>query len=366
MGIVADSESSMDNLAKIIEESIAAGEMTQSVHDKIMKAIHRDGQIDQEESKLLSLLFQATRTGELRIIDSDRDALGPSHLLNTHKQDAIERQNRTPQPVTTQLEPSAPLAEQIETISDTNADESVVDTVEMSIPDTAPNFDSLFGSICEPRTEGPIFAAQNDRLLDVALNGTIWMRTGAMVGYYGVIKFTREGVFEHGVRKLMKKGATGEGASLTKAVGQGNLYLADQGKKISIIDLCGQAMVVNGKNILAFEESVHWDISFLKQFAAVVAGGWFNVRLHGAGMAAITTHFDPIVLRVTPGRPVMTDMNATVAWSGGLTPQFKTDINRQTMIGRSSGETVQMTFQGDGHVIIQPYEEVAAVPGTAK
>lgn len=356
----------MENLAQLIEESIAAGEMTQATHDKIMKEIHRDGQIDQEESKLLSKLFQATRTGELRIIDSERDVLAPSHRLHAHKQDAIDRQLRIPEPKPVVVEEEPTLTEQIETVQTADPDESSEATIEMQIPTESPGFDTIFGSICEPRTEGPIFKAYNDRLLDVNLNGTVWIKTGAMVGYYGIIKFTREGVFEHGVRKLMKKGATGEGASLTKSTGQGNLYLADQGKKISVIDLRGQAMVVNGQNILAFEESVHWDISFLKQIAAIAAGGWFNVRLHGAGMAAITTHFDPIVLRVTPHQPVMTDMNATVAWSGGLTPQIKTDVNMQTLIGRASGETVQMTFRGDGHVIIQPYEEVAVAAPSDK
>ncbi len=75
-------------------------------------------------------------------------------------------------------------------------------------------------------------------------------------------------------------------------------------------------------------------------------------------MIAITTHHDPLTLRVLPGKPVCTDPNATVAWSGNLTPNFKTDISLKTFFGRGSGESIQMKFEGDGFVVIQPYEEV--------
>ena len=73
----------------------------------------------------------------------------------------------------------------------------------------------------------------------------------------------------------------------------------------------------------------------------------------------MTTHYDPVTLIVEPGKPVTTDPNATVAWSGDLTPQFKTDTSFRTFIGRGSGESFQMLFEGSGFVVIQPYEEVA-------
>ena len=71
---------------------------------------------------------------------------------------------------------------------------------------------------------------------------------------------------------------------------------------------------------------------------------------------AVKTHFDPVALKVTPAQPVTTDFGATVAWSSGVLPQVKADISKETLIGRGSGETLQMSFQGDGYVIIQPYE----------
>jgi len=96
----------------------------------------------------------------------------------------------------------------------------------------------------------------------------------------------------------------------------------------------------------------------LKKVAGIMAGGLFNVKLEGTGMIAITTHYDPLTLNVTPDRPVFTDPNATVAWSGSLSPDIKTDVSFKTLVGRGSGESLQMAFRGDGFVVVQPYEEV--------
>lgn len=203
-----------------------------------------------------------------------------------------------------------------------------------------------------------LFELESDRMLEVNLNGMVWTKMGSMVAYNGDIKFAREGIMEHGLGKFFKKALTGEGARLTKAEGRGHLYLADMGKKISILDLGGQSLVVNGNDLLAFEDGIQWDITLMKKFAAMLAGGLFNVRLEGSGMIAITTHYDPMTLLVRPDSPVTTDPNATVAWSGTLTPEFKSDISLKTFFGRGSGESLQMLFQGEGFVVVQPYEEV--------
>ncbi len=202
-----------------------------------------------------------------------------------------------------------------------------------------------------------LFELESARMLEVNLSGRVWTKMGSMVAYLGDIKFTREGMMEHGVGKFLKKAVSGEGARLTKAEGQGKLYLADEGKKIQILSLQGETIFVNGNDLLAFEDRVEGDISMMRKMSAMLAGGLFNVRLSGHGMIVITSHYEPLVLTVTRERPVMTDPNATIAWSGSLTPDFKTDISLKTFFGRGSGESIQMRFQGDGFVVIQPFEE---------
>jgi len=203
-----------------------------------------------------------------------------------------------------------------------------------------------------------IFELERDRLLKVKLEGLVWTKKGSMVGYIGDIKFTREGLLEHGLGKFVKKSLTGEGASLTKAEGKGKLYLADKGKKISLLNLEDEALFVNGNDLLAFENSISWDIKMIKKVAGMLSGGLFNVKLKGRGLVAITTHYDPLTLKVTEAQPIFTDPNATVAWSGNLEPEIRTDISLKSFVERSSGESVQMMFRGEGFVVIQPYEEV--------
>src|SRR5690606_6063273 len=176
--------------------------------------------------------------------------------------------------------------------------------------------------------------------------------------YLGNIKFTREGILEHGIGTFLKKAFTGEGARLTKAEGHGKLYLADMGKKITVLHLNNESLFVNGNDVLAFEPSLRFNITMMRKVAAMLSGGLFNIRFEGTGMVAITTHYDPLTLRVTPQQPVCTDPNATIAWSGNLSPDFRTDVSLKTFFGRGSGESLQMAFHGDGFVVVQPYEEV--------
>jgi uncharacterized protein (AIM24 family) len=216
----------------------------------------------------------------------------------------------------------------------------------------------------QDRGEG-LFELESERLLEVNLNGTVWTKMGSMIAYVGEIKFTREGVLEHGVGKFLKKAFTGEGARLTRAEGTGRLYLADAGKKVSILDLQGESIYVNGNDLLAFQEGIEWDIKLMKRVTAMLSGGLFNIRLAGTGMAAITTHHDPLTLRVQPGQPVATDPNATVAWSGTLSPELRTDVSLKTFFGRGSGESIQMLFDGEGFVVVQPFEEVYFQSGSS-
>ena len=205
--------------------------------------------------------------------------------------------------------------------------------------------------------ENDYFELETPRILEVNLKDLVWAKTGSMISYTGQIKFAREKVLEHGVGQMFKKALTGEGTSLMKATGNGRLYLADQGKKITIFDLNNESITVNGNDLLAFEPSIEWDIKLMRKMAGMMSGGLFNVNLQGTGRVAITSHYEPLTLLVRPGESVITDPNATVAWSGDLEPEFRTDISFRTFLGRGSGESIQMEFSGEGFVIVQPFEE---------
>lgn len=203
-----------------------------------------------------------------------------------------------------------------------------------------------------------LFELETPRMLEVNLNGKVNTKLGSMVAYNGNVKFTREGVLDQGIGNLLKKAVSGEGMRLTYAEGHGQVYLSDAGKKISILNLQDDGLVVNGNDVLAFENTLQHKITMMRKITGMMAGGLFNVAFNGSGMLAITCHYEPVTLRVQPGKPVITDPNATVAWSAGLSPDLKTDVSFKTFLGRGSGESIQMKFEGTGFVVIQPYEEV--------
>lgn len=223
--------------------------------------------------------------------------------------------------------------------------------------------DELIQETEENPNENDFFELEKPALLEINLkNQKIMAKAGSMVSYIGKIDFKREGMLSKGLGGLIKKAISGEGTSLMYAAGTGKLYLADEGKKVKIIKLRNEAIFVNGNDVLAMEESIRNDIKMLKSVAGMMSGGLFQVKLSGSGYIAITTHGEPILLKVSPDQPVYTDPNATVAWSESLTPNIKTNLTFGSFIGRGSGESFQLEFVGKGWVLVQPYEEVKYAP----
>lgn len=203
-----------------------------------------------------------------------------------------------------------------------------------------------------------VFELESAHMLEVKLSGRVWAKAGSMVAYRGGVKFVRQGMLEQGLGNLLKKAISGEGNTLMKMEGQGRAYLADSGKKITLLRLEGESIVVNGNDVLAYEDGIDSQITMMRRVAGMLSGGLFNIRLSGRGVVAITSHYQPLTLAVSRDQPVFTDPNATVAWSGGLNPDIVTDISFKTLLGRGSGESIQLKFAGEGWVVVQPYEEV--------
>ncbi len=212
---------------------------------------------------------------------------------------------------------------------------------------------------------GHDFELESTKMLEINLNGRVWTKLGSMIAYRGSVKFIREGMLEGGIGKAFMKALSGEVTPLTKVEGTGKVYVADAGKDISVLRLENTSINVSGNDLLAFQDSVKYSVTMHKKVSGMLSGGLFSVRLEGSGLVAITTHGRPLTLMVTPHDPVMTDPNSTVAWSANLSPELKTDITMKALLGRGGGETFQMMFQGDGFVVVQPFEESPVVANTS-
>ena len=200
------------------------------------------------------------------------------------------------------------------------------------------------------------FALQNSKLLKVRLgaSGEIRAKTGSMVAYQGDVSFEHAG--SGGLGRMLKKAVTGEGTTLMKMSGSGEVFLADTAQDIHLIYLENDFITVNGPNLLAFDADIDWDIKRISGGAsAAMAGGLFNLELRGTGWVAILSDGPPVLLNVASA-PTFADAQAAITWSSGVTTGIKTDVNLKNLIGRGSGESVQMSFQGQGWVLVQPSE----------
>ena len=201
---------------------------------------------------------------------------------------------------------------------------------------------------------GEAFTLQNPRLLKIELSETsVMAASGAMVAYQGDVRFEHKG---GGLGRLLKKAATGESLRLMTATGSGELFLADKAMLVHVLRLDADALTVNGSNILAFETGIDWDVTRVKGgTAGMVAGGLFNIHLHGTGLVALVSDGEPLRLDVSEA-PTFADPQAAIAWSGTVTTSLKTDVQAKSLIGMGSGESVQLGFSGQGWVLVQPSE----------
>jgi uncharacterized protein (AIM24 family) len=208
---------------------------------------------------------------------------------------------------------------------------------------------------------GEAFSLQNSKLLKVELaDVTIQAKLGSMIAYQGSVTFEHAG--SGGVSRMIKKAVTSEGTDLMKVSGSGEVFLADMAQDIHLIRLEEDFVTANGANVLAFDAGIDWDIKRVEGASGMLGGGLFNMELRGSGWLALVSDGPPVLLEID-GEETFADPQAAITWSSGLTTSVKADVNVKTMIGRGSGETLQVSFAGQGWVLIQPSEgPVAGAP----
>ncbi|WP_418062382.1 AIM24 family protein [Pimelobacter simplex] len=206
--------------------------------------------------------------------------------------------------------------------------------------------DGRFGEV-----DGAGAMLQNKKLLRVRITEPFMAKQGSMVAYQGNVNFAYQG---GGAAKFLKKAFTGEGLSLMRVEGQGDVFLADLAHDVHILHLNNSGLSVNGRNVLAFSASLDWNVERVKG-GSIAAGGLFNTTLRGTGWVAITTEGMPVVLNAAEA-PTFADANALVAWSVHLQTSIRSTVSAGALIGRGSGEAFQVSFQGPGFVIVQPSE----------
>lgn len=106
----------------------------------------------------------------------------------------------------------------------------------------------------------PKYSLRSKMLMEIQISGRVYLKRGSMVAYRGDLKFERGSSSKSFGMKLVKM-ATGEGPSMMKVTGEGRIFVADDCKKICILKLSNEKVIVNGSDILAFDDNAMDDKS---------------------------------------------------------------------------------------------------------
>ncbi|MFJ8820532.1 TerD family protein [Streptomyces sp. NPDC102467] len=204
---------------------------------------------------------------------------------------------------------------------------------------------------------GQRWTLQNKKLIRVDLGAggdqPVLARQGSMVLYQGKVEFGYKGA---GFAGRVVGNATGQEMQLMRCTGRGQVFLAEEATYLHPIELQGDAICVSAENVLAFDESLQYEVRRIEGHG-IPGGALFVMQFQGTGTVVVKTHGTPVVLPVTP--TTFADCNAVVAWSAAAQAIISSQVRmRRNAYPGHSGESVNLQFRGapGNFIVVQPYE----------
>lgn len=200
---------------------------------------------------------------------------------------------------------------------------------------------------------------KSKKVIEAQLAGTsIKALTGSMVAFEGNVSFKSAGLGGgSGVIAGLKQRATGEALSLMECSGDGRVYLAVNAQHVTVVDLAGEQLEVESRQLLALAGNLQTNVTFAGLRGATSGQGLFTTTVTGQGQVALLSAGGPLIhLEVGPSYPLVVDPDAFVCAKGNLQQSFVTDVSWRTAVGQGSGEYFSLRWEGSGLVSIQPAE----------
>ncbi|HWW61482.1 MAG TPA: AIM24 family protein, partial [Thermoanaerobaculia bacterium] len=183
------------------------------------------------------------------------------------------------------------------------------------------------------------FTLHENGFLEINFARSVHVKRGTVSSYSGNLKF----VAESGLL-----GTTAQ--TLVKAVGQGKIFVYEKGRKTFLLDLNDEFIYVEGRNLLALEDTLTYRVEPI--YDAAYQRKIDTVKIFGKGSLAISTSIEPLTLRVTREYPLSISSNALVAWTGNLIPTVVDDkALDNVMIENVDDAGFKIRFEGDGVVV---------------
>ncbi|HEY2093725.1 MAG TPA: tetratricopeptide repeat protein [Thermoanaerobaculia bacterium] len=182
------------------------------------------------------------------------------------------------------------------------------------------------------------FALHENGFLEINFARSVHVKRGTVSSYSGNLKF----VAESGLL-----GTTAQ--TLVKAAGHGKIFVYEKGRKTFLLDLNDEFIYVEGRNLLALEDSLTYRVE------SIYDGSYQRkidtVKIFGKGSLAISTSIEPLTLRVTREYPLSISSEALVAWTGNLIPTVVDDKSLENVMIEGDAAGFKIRFEGDGVVV---------------
>ncbi|MEW2470095.1 TerD family protein [Streptomyces sp. NPDC046994] len=226
------------------------------------------------------------------------------------------------------------------------------------VPQQAPQAAGVAGALqaFKETPTGQRWTQQNKKLVrvDLGIGGQpVLARQGSMVLYQGKVDFGYKGA---GFAGRIVGNATGQEMQLMRCTGHGQVFLAENATHLHPIELQGDAICVSAENVLAFDESLQYEVRRIEGHG-IPGGALFTMQFQGTGTIVVKTHGAPVVLPVTP--TTFADCNAVVAWSAAAQVVVSSQVRmRRNAYPGDTGESVNLQFRAapGSFVVVQPYE----------
>lgn len=198
---------------------------------------------------------------------------------------------------------------------------------------------------------------------EISPGGEVIARRGAMLGYSGNVTFRPLSGAAGGVGQLVGRALANESVSTMVAEGSGRALYGYRGLHVTLVELANETLSVEADRLLAHSAQLSTSVEFLGQGGlrqavrgAVSGQGLFTTRVSGSGSVALLSHGGTFLIPVDGGG-VAVDPQAYVGHVGALQVDLKASVGVRDLIGRGSGEALQLHVSGQGRVYIQASEE---------
>ena len=192
----------------------------------------------------------------------------------------------------------------------------------------------------------------NPHVFCIALSGEWFMSKGAMLAYYGDVRFEAVTAYSSMAAWVAARFSSPVYVQdWVVASGHGKVLLGDRGFDLNAYDLDDGNLTIKANNLLAFDTRLELKQSIVPGYVTLLGTGKFIASSNG-----------PVVF-VEP--PFRADPDALLGWADCPSPSVHHDTEWmsasmagmiQGALGRVSGEERQYDFTGQGTVLMQSSE----------